>query len=144
MKTNEMSIIKINKNRGWRGLAEVEIFTKERDLLNRNIFSFSQDMWDELIFKNKITIQDKDFYYIITFDNSAPLRSRLPRPDQQRSVLIKDYSAHITEVNKYSKATYQDAPYDDRNSIYKFRANRNNHTHSAWNNIGTRVVIGEI
>ena len=40
----DIDSITINKNRGWRGLAEVAVLNEEKDLITKQIFSFSQDM----------------------------------------------------------------------------------------------------
>ena len=126
---NDMKFITINKNRGWRGLAEVDILNEEHDLTTKHIFSFSQAMWDDMIYNHKIVIASKTYYYVIFFDNE----DRLPRKDQQRSVLIKNFMANITKVNKYSKEKWQGAPAEDWSSIRYFIKNNNNHTTSDWN-----------
>ena len=133
---NEFKQILINKNRGWRGLAEAIIYNDKREVQNKIIFSFSQNMWNDLIYKNLIVIQDKDNYYVVHFEDTG----KLPRPDQQRSVLIKNYEASITEVNKYAKAEWASAPGPDWGAIGHFVKNKNNHTTSDWNCIGVRVT----
>lgn len=133
---NDMKCITINKNRGWRGLAEVAILDEEYNVTAKHIFSFSQDMWDDMIYSQKIVIESDHFYYIIHFDNS----DRLPRKDQQRSVLIKNFIANITKVNKYTKTKWGEAPAEDWSSIMHFIKNTNNHTTSDWNCIGVRVI----
>lgn len=133
---NDMKYITINKNRGWRGLVEVDILNEECNLTTKHIFSFSQDMWEDLVFYQKIVIESNDFYYVIFFDNGE----KLPRKDQQRSVLIKNFTANITSVNKYKKDEWQSAPPEDWSSIVYFMKNTNNHTTSDWNCIGLRVL----
>lgn len=84
-------------------------------------------------------MQDEHNYIILEFDYE---HSRLPRPSQQRSVLIKDVVLPIVNIKTYPKATWTTSPetYDDYNAIYNFVKNRNNHTASSWNCIGVRVV----
>lgn len=129
------SKITINKNRGWRGLAEVQVYNPETKNEMKMIFSFSQDVWDDLL-NGYIVMQDKDNYYVIEFDNL----DSLPRPTQQRSVLIKNFNANITAIRQYDKATWTSAPETDWACIHFFKKNRNNHTTSDWNCIGIRVI----
>ena len=133
---NDMKYIMINKNRGWRGLAEVDILNEGHGTITSHVFSFSQAMWKDLIDENRIVIADDKYYYVIKFENTG----RLPRPDQQRSVLIKNYLAKIEEVNRYEKTAWTSAPADDWIAIRNFNKNRNNHTTSDWNCIGVRVM----
>lgn len=134
---NNFNHLIINKNRGWRGLAEVVVRDKDYKELLKMVFSFSQPMWEDLIEKNSIVVQDQENYYVIKFETTG---SSLPRPDQQRSVLIKNYVGKVTEVNKYAKADWRSAGAYDWNLITHFIKNRNNHTTSDWNCIGVRVV----
>ena len=133
---NEMKYITINKNRGWRGLAEVAVLSEDKKLTTKHIFSFSQPMWDDLIVRNRVVIASENFYYVIFFEDTG----KLPRPDQQRSVLIKNYTAAIREVNKYSRGDWGKADATDYACVTHHIKNRNNHTTSDWNCIGIRVM----
>ena len=132
----EIKEIIINKNRGWRGLAELIIRNATHTTQKRVIFSFSQEVWDDML-SGHIVVQDEEYYYILTFDNTA----RLPAPTQQRSVLIKDFMATVLNVDRYEKATWKDeCDITDYTYIQHFNKNRNNHTQSDWNCIGLRVM----
>ena len=133
-----MSIQKIviNKNRGWRGLAEIICLDEDNNEVNKLLFSFSQPMWDYLVKNKMAVVQDTDNYYVVRFEDTG----RLPSPTQQRSVLIKNYMAKVTEVNSYAKDSWTNAEGDDWALINAFRKNKNNHTTSDWNCIGIRVV----
>ena len=127
--------ILINKNRGWRGLAEVSVYDDDKREVNKMIFSFSQPMWDDMQ-KGYIVMQDTDNYYVINFNNTEVL------PKGQRSVLIKYFTAGVLGVNSYPKEGWvnlalKSGQYD---LISHFITNRNNHTTSDWNCIGIRVV----
>lgn len=126
----------INKNRGWRGLAEVEVKSDTGDTKQKMVFSFSQPVWDDLIRNNIIVTQDKEYYYVLYLTACAGL----PSPTQQRSVLIKNAVASIEKVNKIEKKAWTSAKADDWFSIMHFNKNRNNHTTSDWNCIGLRVI----
>ena len=126
---NNFNHIIINKNRGWRGLAEVVVRDEKYKPQLSMIFSFSQAMWDDLIVRNRIVVQDNDFYYVINFHDDG----KLPRPTQQRSVLIKDFIAKIEKVNRYEKSSWTKAEPSDWNAITRFIKNKNNHTTSDWN-----------
>lgn len=133
---NEMKYIIINKNRGWRGLAEVAILNEDKDLVTNHIFSFSQDMWNDMIDHHLIVIADEEYYYVIKFEDTG----RLPKPHQQRSVLIKNYTASIEKVNKIEKAKWGHLDGSEWCAVLHFTKNRNNHTTSDWNCIGIRVM----
>ena len=45
----EIKRIRINKNRGWRGLAELVCEDEERKVVHKMIFSFSQAVWNDLL-----------------------------------------------------------------------------------------------
>lgn len=135
---NEMKYITINKNRGWRGLTEVVIFNEDKDLTTKHIFSFSEPMWRDLINNHTIVIASEQYYYVIHF--SSTIRGLLPRADQQRSVLIKNYMAEINGVGKYPKDNWRSAKAFDWSCITHFIKNKNNHTTSDWNCIGLRVI----
>lgn len=134
---NNFDHLIINKNRGWRGLAEVLVRNKEYKNQLKMVFSFSQQMWNDLIVLHKIVVQDQDNYYVIYFE---PTTTSLPRADQQRSVLIKNFTGKITTVNSYKKAEWRNAEANDWNAICHFIKNKNNHTTSDWNCIGIRVI----
>lgn len=129
----------INKNRGWRGLAEVKILDKADYVITKNIFSFSQDVWDDLIQNYVIVIQDEDNYYVIEVDHTEAVE-KLPKPEQQRSVLIKNIELTIRNVNKIKKTEWTKLKDYSWSAIRHFIHNRNNHTTSDWNNIGIRVI----
>ena len=131
----EITRIILNKNRGWRGLAELVCEDEERKVVHKMIFSFSQAVWNDLL-QGYIVIQDEDNYFILNFDNTE----RLPKPTQQRSVLIKSFQATIKNITAYPKHKSMDVLSDDYDRIYNFKKNRNNHTTSDWNCIGIRVI----
>lgn len=132
---NNFKTITINKNRGWRGLAEAHIQDDDNNLVLKMIFSFSPAVWYDML-HGYMVLQDNDYYYVIDFDNL----DRLPRPTQQRSVLIKNFRANVINVNRYEKATWNTAEGKDWSCIMNFLKNRNNHTTSDWNCIGIRVI----
>lgn len=131
----EIKRIILNKNRGWRGLAELICEDEERKVAHKMIFSFSQAVWNDLL-QGYIVIQDEDNYFILNFDNT----DRLPKPTQQRSVLIKSFQATVKCITAYPKNEPLDVLSDAYSRIYNFKKNRNNHTTSDWNCIGIRVV----
>ncbi|MDE6947583.1 MAG: hypothetical protein K2P14_10420 [Anaeroplasmataceae bacterium] len=129
--------IRINKNRGWRGLAEVICEDLKGKELNRMIFSFSQAVWDNML-DGFIVLQDNEHYFVLNFGNT----DELPKPTQQRSVLIKQFIGPVKHVwtyskNEWSQSALTDGHYD---KISNFIRNRNNHTTSDWNCIGIRVI----
>lgn len=126
----EIKRIRINKNRGWRGLAELVCEDEERNVVHKMIFSFSQPVWNDLL-QGYIVIQDEDNYFILNFDNTESL----PKPTQQRSVLIKSFLGTTVNITAYPKNEPLDALIlsDDYDRIYHFKKNRNNHTTSDWN-----------
>ena len=129
--------IVINKNRGWRGLAELKCFDDNSDKISSVVFSFSQPMWEDLL-TGHIVVETDERYLIVEFDNL----DRLPKPTQQRSVLIKNFIADVTDIRAYGKKDWTSTAHDvtDYQFIYNFIKNRNNHTTSDWNCIGIRVV----
>lgn len=131
----EIKRIRINKNRGWRGLAELVCEDEERKVVHKMIFSFSQPVWEDLL-QGYIVIQDEDNYFILNFDNT----DALPKPTQQRSVLIKSFLATVVNITAYPKNEEVSPLTDDYDRIYHFKKNRNNHTTSDWNCIGVRVI----
>lgn len=129
--------INLNKNRGWRGLAELKCYGEDHKQISHMIFSFSEKMWKDML-KGYIVTQDKDHYHIIKFDNTEP---GLPRPHQQRSVLIKNYTAKVEETYSIAKEIWTEAPSESLyNILSNFIKNKNNHTTSDWNCIGIRVI----
>lgn len=134
-----MNKVIINKNRGWRGLAEVKVITDTGAVTHKNIFSFSQPVWEDLIINYVIVLQDIDYYYVIELDHTE-CTDKLPKPEQQRSVLIKNKEITIKNVNRYEKASWTSATGYDWAAIRHFIQNKNNHTTSDWNNIGIRVI----
>lgn len=131
----EIKRIILNKNRGWRGLAELVCEDEERKVVHKMIFSFSQAVWNDML-QGYIVIQDEDNYFILNFDNT----DRLPKPTQQRSVLIKSFQATVVNITTHPKYESVDILSDDYDRIYNFKKNRNNHTTSDWNCIGIRVI----
>lgn len=127
--------IVINKNRGWRGLAEVRLDNSERKEVLKMIFSFSQPVWDDMQ-EGVMVLQNTDDYLLVHFDRTEAL------PKGQRSVLLKNFVANVTEVNTIPKFNWEAATRGG--SYYKyishFVKNRNNHTQSDWNCIGIRVI----
>lgn len=127
----------LNKNRGWRGLAEAQWLDDDNNTIQRMIFSFSQRVWNDML-RGYLVMQDKDHYIVLKFDQL----DKLPSPKQQRSVLIKNVVLPITEKEIYLKETWSrdHRTAGDYNAIYNFLKNKNNHTTSDWNCIGVRVV----
>ena len=128
----------LNKNRGWRGLAEAQLLDEGNTTIQRMIFSFSQPVWNDML-RGVMVMQSEQDYIILEFDYE---HSRLPRPFQQRSVLIKNVVLPIVNIRRYSKATWMKdhSTAGDYSAIYNFLKNRNNHTTSDWNCIGIRVI----
>ena len=133
-----MKKLVLNKNRGWRGLAEAQLLNDDNSTIQRMIFSFSQPVWNDML-RGVMVMQSEQDYIILEFDYE---HSRLPRPSQQRSVLIKDVVLPIVNIKRYSKKTWMKdhTSAGDYSAIYNFLKNRNNHTASSWNCIGVRVV----
>ena len=132
-----MEKLVLNKNRGWRGLAEAQWLDDDNNTIQRMIFSFSQQVWNDML-RGYLVMQDKDHYIVLKFDQL----DKLPSPKQQRSVLIKNVILTITEKEIYSKETWSHdhKTAGDWTAIYNFIKNKNNHTTSDWNCIGVRVV----
>ncbi len=129
--------LSINKNRGWRGLAKARIY----DITSKDeielIFSFSRCVWEDLIIRHKIVLQDTDNYYVVYFEDE---HKQLPSPLQQRSVLIKSFNETIKSITKVKKTEWTSTKGDDWSAIRNFIQNNNNHTTSDWNYIGIRVI----
>ena len=133
--------ISINKNRGWRGLAQLEcidtITHSKPTIMNKIIFSFSQDMWNDMILRHRIVTETDKYYLIIEFNNTE---DRLPKPEQQRSVLIKNVLLKVTSTTAYPKHEWSKANGYDYSALLHYIKNTNNHTNSDWNYVGIRVV----
>ena len=95
------------------------------------IFSFSQPVWEDML-RGVLVMQDEEHYIILKFSDPD---YKLPRPFQQRSVLIKNAVLNIDSKEIYSKATWakDHKTAGDHSAIYNFLKNRNNHTASSWN-----------
>ena len=130
----EFEKVVITKNRGWRGLTEISIRNSKDEEVTKLICSLSQDVWEDLM-DGHIAIQDDTHYYVLNIDNI----DALPQ-GHQRSVLIKNFKANITEVNSYEKSDWDRADGIDWAVLRHFRYNKNNHTTSEWNYIGLRVI----
>ena len=128
--------IRINKNRGWRGLAELVCENERREDIAKMIFSFSQPVWEDML-KGFIVLQDEDNFILLEFDNT----DALPKPTQQRSVLIKSFQATVVNQYEYPKENWKmNISGEHYSYIYDFTMNRNNHTTSDFNCIGIRVT----
>lgn len=127
--------IVINKNRGWRGLAEVRCLNKDNKSEIEMIFSFSQPVWDDML-EGRIVLQDNSDYLVVHFDNTGSL------PRGQRSVLLKNFVGNVVDIVRAPKRNWLSAGLGslDNNAIAHFIKNRNNHTTSDWNCIGIRVI----
>lgn len=125
----------INKNRGWRGLAEVQCRNEENNNELQMIFSFSQPVWDDML-EGRIVLQDDSDYIVVHFDNTDSL------PRGQRSVLLKNFVGNVVDIVRAPKHNWLSVGLGslDHNAIAHFIKNRNNHTTSDWNCIGIRVV----
>lgn len=128
----------LNKNRGWRGLAEARLLDEDYNVIKSMIFSFSQKVWNDMLC-GIMVMQDHYNYMIIRFLDQD---CKLPKPTQQRSVLIKDVVLPVVDIIQYPKETWR----IDHKTLAEFIAidnfikNRNNHTTSDFNCIGIRVV----
>ena len=133
-----MKKLVLNKNRGWRGLAEAQLLNDDNTTIQKMIFSFSQPVWNDML-RGVMVMQSEQDYIVLEFDYE---HSRLPRPSQQRSVLIKDVVLPVVNIKRYSKKTWMKdhTSAGDYSAIHNFLKNRNNHTTSDWNCIGVRVV----
>lgn len=123
----------LNKNRGWRGLAEAKLINESGDTEQKMIFSFSQPVWEDML-KGYFVIQDDNNYIVLKFSDPD---HKLPSPFQQRSVLIKNAILNIDSKVIYPKATWvkDHKTAGEYSAICNFITNRNNHTASSWNNI---------
>lgn len=87
----------------------------------------------------RFVIQTPTKFIVLKFDYE---KSNLPKPTQQRSVLIKNVVLPITAKEEYSRDTWRDDHHTvaDFNAIRHFLTNTNNHTTSDWNCVGIRVI----
>lgn len=134
-------IMMITKNRGWRGLASAEcVDTSTFTTTRKMIFSFSQDVWNDML-AGYFVMQDDDNYFIYMLDKED-VACDLPRPNQQRSVLIRNAGVHITDVLEVSKkgVALENSTEQIKRLISHFQNNSNAHTLSDWNCVGIRVV----
>lgn len=142
MKITDTKYIIINKNRGWRGLAELTLTSEliiNPEIIGKFIFTFSPAVWDDLINTNTIIVEDEQNYYVIRFKDQL---NELPTPTQQRSVLIKDFKEKVTDVHCWAKlgwASNSLIPTADYSAIVNYIHNNNRPTMSNWNAIGIRV-----
>ena len=83
-----------------------------------------------------IVIEQDDKYIIYQFNNLA----KLPRPDQQRSVLIKNFVADILVEKPIAKSKWSSTDINEEILIYHYRKNNNHHTTSDFNYVGIRVL----
>lgn len=131
-----ISRIRINKNRGWRGLAEAVLIDEHELDTHKMIFSFSPAVWNDMLNGHIVMSIDNNFV-IVNFNNTRDL----PKPTQQRSVLIKNFRADVTECLIYSKTeSWSNIPLECQHYIVHYLDNKNNHTTSDWNAIGMRVT----
>lgn len=133
----EITQLTIDKNRGWRGLAEVKTYDKVGNRVTDMIFSFSQQVWNDML-DGYMVVQTQEEYILLNFNHT----DRLPKPTQQRSVLIKNFIADIKNYWVYPKTDWTDQALKLGHYSYisHFTQNKNNHTQSDWNCIGIRVV----
>ena len=112
-------------------MAEARLLDEGNTTMQRMIFSFSQPVWDDML-KGVMVMQSEQDYIILKFSDPD---YKLPRPFQQRSVLIKNAVLNIDKIETYSKATWMKdhKTVEDYNAISNFIKNRNNHTASSWN-----------
>lgn len=139
MEIENIANVKINKNRGWRGASEIQALDNHNNVIAGMMFSFSSTMWQDLIVRHTIVMEDLEYYYVFTIDDPT---NSLPSPTQQRSVLIKNAILNVTNVYKVNKYRYSAETTDMSayRAITHFRNNENNYTTSEWNYIGVRVT----
>ena len=134
-------MMKIIKNRGWRGLASAECIDADTHATIREmIFSFSQDVWNDML-DGYFVMQDDDNYYIYVLNNED-VSYYLPSRTQQRSVLIRTVEVRITDVLEVSKkgVALENSTEQIKSLVAHFKNNSNAHTTSDWNCVGIRVV----
>lgn len=125
----------INKNRGWRGLAEVDIKNERNEITSSMVFSFSEDVWQDMM-AGYIVLRDPEGNYVIyQFDSTA----FLPQ-GHQRSVLIKNFVGGIVNRIKVPAGEAYSFDFKVQQLIRHFRDNSNKSTTSDWNAIGIRVM----
>ena len=126
--------IVINKNRGWRGLAKVTAYSTEKEIKLQMVFSFSQEVWNDLM-DGIIVVQDEENYYVLDVDHTEVLPQ-----GHQRSVLIKNFIGNVTNVVEVKKTEWTKSTGKIYAALVHFKKNANNHTTSDWNFIGVRVL----
>ena len=133
--------IQLTKNRGWRGLAEAILLDDENNKVHSQIFTYSQDVWDDML-AGYMTFCINNIYHIVHFDVTNPeVRDKLPKPTQQRSILLKHITIPVTDVKYINKDDVLSLTnWNDRVCITHFKKNNNYHTKSDWNCIGIRVA----
>lgn len=133
----EIKRIIINKNRGWRGLAEVRCYDSEHNNTKTVVFSFSQAVWDDML-KGVMVIPHEDKFLVLYFDNTEVL------PRGQRSVLIKTFNANVTKIVEVPQAGWwselRETHPECINYVNNHCRNNNIYTRSDWNCIGIRVI----
>lgn len=134
---DSIKTIVINKNRGWRGLAEVKCQDESGKVVTSMLFSFSPKVWEDLL-AGYIVIPYEATYLVLQFNNI----DKLPKPTQQRSVLIKNFTADVVHLTAYPNDSWFTPARENKHLEYisNFKRNRNNHTQSDWNCIGIRVT----
>jgi hypothetical protein len=127
--------IKINKNRGWRGLAEVKCYDETGELIHDEVFSYSEDMWQDLM-RGYVMLQDKDSYYVLNINNTDLLPQH-----SQRSVTITNFTADVMKTEQVEKEKWVTRiSSDNYHKIRHYIQNTNAHTTSDFNYVGIRVI----
>lgn len=146
----EMEVI-INKNRGWRGLASVTVRNDTHEIVGpTHIFSFSQDMWDDLYTRRLLVIDDvndegEPIYTVFTF-KETDIRKL---PTGQRSRVITSTHLEVVATHYYPLDKPEEFlalyPTDTLETMHRkiaikhYRNNTNAHTMSEFNMVGIRV-----
>lgn len=131
----------INKNRGWRGLVSVTIYTDGVVDGYTRVFSFSEDMWKDLVIKGVLVIDDVNSegqpgYTVLTFKTDELWKL----PTGQRSNVIKDVSLTVeTTAFHVIDASPSLIGIEHNTAIRHYLANTNSHTMSEHNMIGLHV-----
>ena len=117
------------------GLASVKIYNDDNELETESIFSFSEAVWKDML-AGSIIIEQDDAYVIYEFNNI----DKLPH-GHQRSVLIKNFEADITNEITISKRIHpRDLTIYEQALINHYKKNNNHHTTSDFNYVGLRVL----
>lgn len=117
------------------GLASVTILDDEGRVKSDTVFSFSEKVWRDML-DGYMVIEQDDKYIIYHFRDT----DKLPRPDQQRSVLIKNFVADIISEKPIAKSKWASAHISEQILIDHYRKNNNHHTTSDFNYVGLRVL----